>query len=102
MEICGHNSMNFMICCFTLNRVLYSNNITSLPSDLFKDLYSLRELYIEHNSISKFPSRIFRYYRVFVSTLRKIKVNLYMHFFINSGTFLTILYRSYKMDYFMD
>ena len=50
----------FMFCCLITNRELYNNRISSLPSDVFKDLYSIRDLFIEHNSISSIPLKTFR------------------------------------------
>ena len=49
----------FMFCCLITNRELYNNRISSLPSDVFKDLYSIRDLFIEHNSISSIPLKTF-------------------------------------------
>ena len=50
----------FMFCCLITNRELYNNRISSLPSDVFKDLYSIRDLFIEHNSISSIPLKTFQ------------------------------------------
>ena len=50
----------FMFCCLITNRELYNNRISSLPSDVFKHLYSIRNLFIEHNSISSIPLKTFR------------------------------------------
>ena len=51
---------HFMFCCLVTDRELYHNRITSLPSDVFKDLYSLRDLFIEYNSISSIPLKTFQ------------------------------------------
>ena len=36
-------------------RELNNNRITSLPLKVFSDLHALKDLYLEHNSISKIP-----------------------------------------------
>ena len=56
----GINPWPISIVFLFTNREMNDNRITSLPSNVFKDQGTLRDLYLEYNSISWLPNGVFQ------------------------------------------